>query len=262
MSEIVITRNPIHPLKAVTRFLFGASKPLYAEGYVLEPAIMDKPLPYEPEGISVSERHALWSGLLIKDRLPLKQPWTKTSDTTLFAIFLSVICVAEAVAFTFLGTEFIIGRHVGEMLFYLTGLMGSSYFLMTVMWKKSGMYSSMASLLETIEESRWENVFMKAVRTAQEEKCNLCPEIEALFLFMQKTLRHELDIPAIPAADIIGMTRLSSGISGIATASISGRDIGISGENSELLGRVAETISYRSLDSMVQELVNPEKVTL
>ena len=250
-SEIVgatLLPSVMPGLKSLFRKLTGG---IFSKGV----EILNRPYPGEPADISVGERQTLWCQEL-ENRFETVTRSLR-ENTNIYAF------ITGALWMWFLTMAFLCYNSNRITGFQIFGGLSVSLLIPTVLLiiRSYGLHKY-HTLIETVNRMKWQKIYMDAYHTAIEAHCTVCPELKSLFIFLDKSDGNKQGGLPLSPADTVSMVRLSEKMTVAALLPGTGRNITVSGENSELLGRVAERLSGCSLREMVNSLIAPEDVRL
>ena len=227
-----------------------------------QPEMLNAPYPGEPAGTSSSARRALWVQKLNCSSLYNKACKNGLHNTNV--LFLPLTLALSAIVTVTEGFILFNACCAGNFYYVFQSLiiMLTIYGLTAWTLRTNGLFEKRIQFLSLINSSGWDYIFMNTTAKAEREGCCLCPELKGLYMFLCKATRNKNRIPDLSSEDIVQMIQLLETMDNIVKSSFTGTEIGITGENSEMMGRIIERIAGISMETMVKQVRNPQKALL
>ena len=211
---------------------------------------IDAPVPNYPDA-SVSEYRALQCEIYQNSKKILKLRDMNIIDLVLYLLYFAAV-FETYMAFMSHSAPNPVSNESSEIILVCAAIIP---FTVLVQLKRNA-FTKVNNTLKFIQKMRWDRVFYNSIMNARKEGFELGPSLKSLGMFLERQHRKGNSIGKLCLDDIIGMIKLSETINRIAdNCAETGVTIEVSGENSELLGRVSEALTGRSLEDITSSQV-------
>ena len=203
----------------------------------------------EYKDISKNERNTLWSESIRKSPL-VREAETGKNYEELSIMLIVMAIITGGFSLALLNLWFL-------SLTSTAGISGLFFIFKTLAFERN------MKAVRLIYSASWINVFLKNMESVLCNKCEISNELKSMVVILEYARDRQAAAPVLGNDDIIGMIRLSENIRK-ASAGSAGFTcvIEVSGENSELLGRVAETLTGKTMTEMKLSITSPQKLVI
>ena len=225
------------------------------------PQLMNTRLPGEPSGLSGNELLSVRSGILqtIPEIIAAETPHKPDSGHIFLSVSGSLLSLSAIIMSTkWVGIFGTVEFGHNASVFY-AGIAGMILFSPVIAYQAllDNKLADSTELLDQMEKAKWYNIYMESIGELPSRTSVLPYEMSVLCAVIEKYQRENIRITALSMRDTVEMVRFSERLSIIREKSIVAGEVKLTGENSELLSRVVEEISGKSMNVMLLNYGKP-----